>query len=309
MFCAGRLNKRLLSFYSPPEIPERSIINYDMQIEALTGIGLFVNKGYSQTVLVFGFPGTGKSEVPFVLVRSLMETFRVPFSLTMVNCDNIAIELSIPTRKRLLKELDNAIDTATKNLPALICFDEIDALSAALPTEKTIAGTVSRWLRRFLDDVQRSDQTLVLAITNYPRNIDPAVFRRLRIPVYFDLPSLEVIEKIIQSRLGLSKSGSIAQLLSRRMSEFGLVQLGADVIRACEELKKSAEALDLDKMSDDEIANSLITLAGPGATREMVEKYIHDHSSLIQLSLNAVIPFWRRYARREHTESMRGGPP
>lgn len=80
-------------------------------------------------------------------------------------------------------------------------FDEFDAIGAKR-AERNDVGEIRRILNSFLQFLEEDESDgLVVAATNHPELLDPALFRRFDDVIEYALPSVEVATGILQARL------------------------------------------------------------------------------------------------------------
>jgi transitional endoplasmic reticulum ATPase len=130
-------------------------------------------------VLLCGPPGTGKT----LLAKALAtETDRAFYS---VDGAEIKSKWFGQSEQRLRGLFATARDTA----PSIIFFDEFDALAGTRhdATHSTVQSIVNTLLAE-LDGITENDELLVVAATNYPDAIDPAITRPGRLGETLDVP-------------------------------------------------------------------------------------------------------------------------
>jgi cell division protease FtsH len=144
-------------------------------------------------VLLVGPPGTGKT----LLARAVAGESGVPFySISASEFIEMFVGLGAARVRDLFKE-------AKKNAPAIVFIDEIDAVGRARGAglgaghderEQTLNQLLSE-----LDGFERSDQVVVIAATNRPDVLDPALLRPGRFDrrVLVDRPELAARKAIL----------------------------------------------------------------------------------------------------------------
>ena len=94
-----------------------------------------------------------------------------------------------------------ALDHAKKHA-AVLLLDEIDAIAKRRSDESDI-GELKRLVTVMLQEVdQWPDSGLLLAATNHPELVDPALWRRFDLVLKFDAPDASAIAVAIQRFLG-----------------------------------------------------------------------------------------------------------
>ncbi|HTM46958.1 MAG TPA: ATP-dependent zinc metalloprotease FtsH [Polyangiaceae bacterium] len=144
-------------------------------------------------VLLVGPPGTGKT----LLARAVAGESGVPFY--SISASEF-IELFVGVGAARVREL---FDEAKKNAPAIVFIDEIDAVGRSRGTglggghderEQTLNQLLSE-----MDGFNRNDLTVVLAATNRPDVLDPALLRPGRFDrrVMVDRPEIAARKAIL----------------------------------------------------------------------------------------------------------------
>lgn len=139
-------------------------------------------------ILLYGPPGTGKSYLAKAVATEADSTF---FSVSSSDI----MSKWVGESERLVKQL---FEAARQSKPSIIFIDEIDSMCG----ERSEQGTESekRVKTEFLVQMQgvsaNNDGVLVLAATNLPWQLDPAMRRRFEKRIYIPLP-----EKAARARM------------------------------------------------------------------------------------------------------------
>ncbi len=137
--------------------------------EVFERIGITPPKG----VLLYGPPGTGKTLLAKALANELDAHFRV------INGPEIMSKYYGESEKQL-REI---FEEAEKNSPAIVFIDEIDSIA---PSRDEVTGEAERrvvsQMLTLMDGLKGRGNVVVIAATNRPNSIDPA----LRRPGRFD---------------------------------------------------------------------------------------------------------------------------
>ncbi len=129
-------------------------------------------------VLLAGPPGVGKTMIARAFATESKFRF-FPVSASEFQ------QKYIGEGPRILREL---FDLAEKNAPAVIFIDEIDAIGKRQEGERT--NPIVQQLLTLMDGFKKAENILILAATNAPENLDPALLRSGRFDrkIFFTLP-------------------------------------------------------------------------------------------------------------------------
>lgn len=166
----------------------RELVEWPLQYpELYTRLGVEPVKG----ILLSGPPGTGKT----LLARAIAESRHCHF--IPVSGPEILRRYYGDSEGRL-REI---FQEARERQPTIIFFDEIDALT---PSRGSVDGEVEKrvvtQLATLLDGFEANTGVMVLAATNRPDHIDPALLRpgRFDRTIHIPLPGLEGRQQILQ---------------------------------------------------------------------------------------------------------------
>ena len=190
--------------------------------------GMILNHGLSprRKLLLIGPPGTGKTMTASILAGEL------GLPLFLVRLDGLITKFMGETAAKLRLVFD-----ATGRVRGVYFFDEFDAIGSQRGLANDI-GEIRRVLNSFLQMIEQDrSHSLVVAATNHPEILDPALFRRFDDVLHYELPDRR----------------QIADLLRRRLSENVVMPVGwsrlaeaaegldyAEVTRAANEVLKNA---------------------------------------------------------------------
>nr|UXY87219.1 cell division control protein 48 [Cryptomonas sp.] len=205
-------------------------------------------------VLMYGPPGSGKT----LIARAVAN--ETGAFLYIINGPEIMSKMSGESESNLRK----AFDQAEKNSPAIIFIDEIDSLA---PKRDKNQGEVERrivsQLLTLLDGLSSRSRVVVIACTNRPNSIDPALrrFGRFDREIDIGVPDekgrLEIL-RIHTKNMSLDTSINLEDIAKET---YGFV--GADIAQLCTEaaiqcIREKIESIDIDEEKiDDCILNSL----------------------------------------------------
>jgi len=262
----GGIRKQLAQIRELVELPLR-------HPQLFKSIGIKPPRG----ILLFGPPGTGKT----LIARAVANETGAFFFL--INGPEIMSKMAGESESNLRK----AFEEAERNSPAIIFIDEIDAIA---PKREKTNGEVERrvvsQLLTLMDGLKPRSNLVVMAATNRPNSIDPALrrFGRFDREIDIGIPDatgrLEIL-RIHTKNMKLDDDVDLEQLASET---HGFV--GADMASLCSEaamqqIREKMELIDLeDETIDAEVLNSLavtmenfrhsLGITNPSALRETV---------------------------------------
>ncbi|ALU12049.1 ATPase AAA [Ignicoccus islandicus DSM 13165] len=130
-------------------------------------------------VLLYGPPGTGKTLLAKALANETDSYF------IAINGPEIMSKYYGESEQRL-REI---FEEARKNAPSIIFIDEIDAIA---PKREEVTGEVEKrvvaQLLTLLDGLEAREDVVVIAATNRPNAVDPALRRPGRLEVEIEIP-------------------------------------------------------------------------------------------------------------------------
>lgn len=132
-------------------------------------------------MLLAGPPGTGKT----LLAKAVAGECELPFVSLSVG------DLISGVRNGTAEKIDRAFKQAADIAPCIMFIDEIDTIASARKVGEISENNAVNVLLTHLDGIQkRAEPVFVLAATNFPQALDPALLRagRLDEVIYCDLP-------------------------------------------------------------------------------------------------------------------------
>jgi len=205
-------------------------------------------------ILLYGPPGTGKT----LIARAVANETGAFFYL--INGPEIMSKLAGESESNLRK----AFEEAEKHSPAIIFIDELDAIA---PKREKTHGEVERrivsQLLTLMDGLKQRSHVVVIAATNRPNSIDPALrrFGRFDREIDIGIPDatgrLEVL-RIHTKNMKLADDVELEQVANETHGH-----VGADLAALCSEaalqqIRGKMEVIDLeDEEIDAEILDSL----------------------------------------------------
>ncbi|KAI9440662.1 P-loop containing nucleoside triphosphate hydrolase protein [Lactarius indigo] len=203
-------------------------------------------------ILMFGPPGTGKT----LMARAVANETGAFFFL--INGPEIMSKMAGESESNLRK----AFEEAEKNSPAIIFIDEIDSIA---PKREKTNGEVERrvvsQLLTLMDGLKARSNVVVMAATNRPNSIDPALrrFGRFDREVDIGIPDPTGRLEILRIHTKNMKLGDDVDL--EQPTTHGYV--GSDIASLCSEaamqqIREKMDLIDLDEDTiDAEVLDSL----------------------------------------------------
>ncbi|NLG83710.1 MAG: AAA family ATPase [Firmicutes bacterium] len=190
--------------------------------EVFQHLGITPNRG----VLLWGPPGTGKT----LIAKAVANQCRAHLAIVR------GPEVKSKWHGQSESNLREIFDEARENAPAIILFDEIDAL---VPNRDTLNHDVNvsivSQLLTLMDGIEERGQVVIIGTTNRPEAIDPAFRRpgRFDLEIEIGLPDDAALREILAihtARMPLAEDVCLDRLVPHLR---GLT--GADVAALCKE--------------------------------------------------------------------------
>ncbi|XP_023228644.1 transitional endoplasmic reticulum ATPase isoform X2 [Centruroides sculpturatus] len=203
-------------------------------------------------ILLYGPPGTGKT----LIARAVANETGAFFFL--INGPEIMSKLAGESESNLRK----AFEEAEKNSPSIIFIDELDAIA---PKREKTHGEVERrivsQLLTLMDGLKQRSHVIVMAATNRPNSIDPALrrFGRFDREVDIGIPDVTGRLEILRIHTKNMKLAVDVDLEKIAAETHGFV--GSDLAALCSEaaLQQIREKMDLIDLEDDQIETEVLS--------------------------------------------------
>lgn len=194
-------------------------------------------------ILLAGPPGTGKTMTAAVLAAEL----HLPLHTILM--DKLVTKFMGETSAKLRQIFD-----VIRARRGVYLFDEFDAIGGERGRDNDV-GEMRRVLNAFLQFIEQDrSNSLIVAVTNNPRILDQALFRRFDDVLYYRLPTNREVCQLMASRLGrfgyeelaLGNAVSAAETLSH-----------AEITQACDDAIKAAILEDRETVTASLLASML----------------------------------------------------
>jgi SpoVK/Ycf46/Vps4 family AAA+-type ATPase len=177
-------------------------------------------------LLLVGPPGCGKTMTAAALAGEL------GLPLLLVQLHGLITKFMGETAAKLSSVFD-----AMKQTRGAYFFDEFDAIGSHRGAENDV-GEIRRVLNSFLQFLEQDQSdSLVIAATNFVDMLDEALFRRFDDVLHYDLPTPEMVRRLVENRISLFSSGTLDW---DRVTQAAAGLNHADVIRGAEDAAKKA---------------------------------------------------------------------
>jgi transitional endoplasmic reticulum ATPase len=239
--------------------------------DAFARLGIKSPKG----VLMYGPPGTGKTLLAKAVATETESNFIYIKGPEIINKYIGESEKAI--RKLFMK--------ARQNSPSILFFDEFDAIAGVRTETGKATDSVVNQILVEMDGLEDLVNVKVIAATNRPGLIDPALLRPGRFDklILVDIPNLEAREKILEVHLKNTPVKSLKRLVSSLASQTeGYV--GADLEAVVREAGLIALRRDIESVEvlADDFEQALLVVK-PSVTEEVSKKYQTIESELKQI--------------------------
>ena len=205
--------------------------------------------------------------------------------VTMLEMDGSDLSsMGVERANAMIKGLFNR---AKENKPAIIFIDEIEGLVPKREGASEFSNQVTVEMLMQLDGIKKLSGVVVIAATNRPEKLDPAILRPGRFDKIIFIRPPKTDERALIFRDNLQKiplSGDV------NFSQLGVITegfTGADIVNICREVK--TRALDKNLKTGEEIT---VTMADIKAVIK------HVKPSAPELVVSAYLTFLAKYGQR-----------
>lgn len=177
-------------------------------------------------LLLLGPPGSGKT----LTARALAGSLRLP--LFSIQLDGLLTRFLGESAAKL-----RLIFEAMAETRGVYLFDEFDAIGGERASPNDV-GEIRRVLNSFLQFIEEAAPTsLVVAASNHPNLLDPALFRRFDDVLQYDLPDQKLVRQTLELRL---QRFSLKGIDWPSLLDAGVGLSYADLTQACADAAKTA---------------------------------------------------------------------
>ncbi|KAL9649279.1 hypothetical protein ABK040_004299 [Willaertia magna] len=181
---------------TPKQIIEEALILPNRYPQLFTG-----QRKPLKTILLYGPPGTGKSLFAKAVASNIPNT-----TFFSVSSSDLVSKWQGESEKLVRTLFEQAIN----NQPSVVFIDEIDAIGSSREmsssnNSESMNRLKTELLIRIQTIIDNNHDVILLAATNRPYDLDPALRRRLQKRVYIPLPNLNARKLIIKKNIGNDK--------------------------------------------------------------------------------------------------------
>ena len=160
---------------------ESFVLNYQ-NADKLNFLGINV----SNSLLLYGPPGCGKTKCAYLIAKQL----NLP--LVVARLDSLISSYLGTTAKNIRSLFEFA-----QKMPCVLFLDEFDAIAKARDDNNEL-GELKRVVNSLLQNIDKmSKDSLILAATNHPQLLDPAIWRRFDYKLEIELPDKDAIADLV----------------------------------------------------------------------------------------------------------------
>jgi ATP-dependent 26S proteasome regulatory subunit len=207
-----------------------SLLNERARADELTVAGLSA----SRSVLLVGPPGLGKT----LAARWLAEKLSRP--LLTLDLASVMSSFLGKTGSNIRVVLDFA-----RRQPCLLLLDEFDAIAKRRDDTAEI-GELKRLVTVLIQAIDEwPADGLLVAATNHPELLDPAIWRRFDRIIEFPFPTEEEIERQLEGLIGDQLSQSTIRTVSTLFKGKSYAEVAREVMRAKRQAVLNAEDLSI----------------------------------------------------------------
>ena len=229
-------------------------------------------------MLLFGPPGTGKS----MLMKAVGEEMK---GVTVLELRGS--EIANLKTEDAVAQVKEVFNRARENVPSVIYIDEIDGIMPKRDTSSEGSQRLTNQMLEEMDGVRKTAAIVVIAATNRPSALDPAVLRPGRMDKLIFVKPPNEAQRALLFEMYLKNAPCDRDIDFKRLGSLAKGFTGADIASVCREAK--TEALESTIKSGTEAR----------ITEKSVEGIIDSTKpSAPESSLSVFLSFFAKYGER-----------
>lgn len=182
-------------------------------------------------ILLFGPPGTGKT----MLMRAVSNEYK---GLTLIEINGA--EIAREGVEKASATIKDVFDRAKDNAPSIIFMDEIDGLITRRESASEFTAQITTEILTEMDNLKKYGNVVVVAATNRPDALDPAILRPGRFDKLIFIKPPTVAERAEMFRNYLSNVPLDNSIDYDQLAKDTQGFTGADIYNVCREAKTDA---------------------------------------------------------------------
>ncbi len=216
--------------YNPSDQPSIQMLRSTLSLEQYDTITRRLsdrNLATGMASLLYGAPGTGKTELVYQIAR---DTRRAVYKVDISQSRSMWYGQSEKLFKKIFSDYEDLMEVE-KNTPILL-FNEADALfHRRIKNEQFPASRTNNTLQNILLEEMENFKGILIATTNLADNLDPAFSRRFLFKINFTKPEEAMRKEIWKNTLPHLGKQDLATLAKKYMLTGGQID---NIVRKCE---------------------------------------------------------------------------
>ncbi len=220
-------------------------------------------------ILLFGPPGTGKT----MMMRAIANEMK---GVTMLEINGA--DLSEKSSENAVEVLREIFNRARENIPSIVFIDELDTVIPKREVGGEMSSQVTGALLEEMDGIKKLSGVLVIAATNRPEKLDPAILRPGRFDKISFVRPPNTDERAQMFKAYLKKVPLRSDIDFKKLGDETNGFTGADIANVCREMK--IKALEESVKSGEEFKigtpdlEAIIASVRPSAPEEALDSYM-----------------------------------
>jgi transitional endoplasmic reticulum ATPase len=178
-------------------------------------------------------------------------------------------------------------DRAKENVPSIIFIDEIDALVPSRDTANEMGVKLTGEIIQEFDRIKEAEGIVIVAATNRPDVLDPALLRAGRFDKLIFVPPPDAENRMKIFELNLEKAPISSDVEFKRLGEMAEGYTGADIANLCRQVKLNA--LEASVASGTELQISM---------KDMILQMQKTRPSAPSMLMGRYLTFFTKYGKR-----------